>query len=121
MKFRPLNDGLVRYTDRLSEWLRPKFPGATKAEYGSWLYRATEADNCRQGVCDENTDRRLRVDRFAGRRRGDWSAQVIDSDRLVVVGRDGNIAYYGSKGPGGFKPQEVEKWLKEFRDSQPRD
>jgi len=33
-------------------------------------------------------------------------------DRLVVVGVDGKVAYYGSKGPGGFKPQEVEAWLK---------
>ncbi len=36
-------------------------------------------------------------------------------DRLVVVGVDGNVAYYGGKGPGGFKPQEVERWLEEFR------
>lgn len=35
-------------------------------------------------------------------------------DRMAVVGVDGKIAYYGGKGPGGFKPQEVEKWLKEF-------
>lgn len=35
-------------------------------------------------------------------------------DRLAVVGVDGKVAYYGGKGPGGFKPQEVEKWLKEF-------
>lgn len=42
-------------------------------------------------------------------------------DRLVVVGLDGNIAYYGSKGPGGFKPQEVEKWLQEFRGDQPQE
>ena len=34
-------------------------------------------------------------------------------DRLVVVGVDGKVAYYGSKGPSGFKPQEVEAWLKE--------
>ena len=40
-------------------------------------------------------------------------------DRLVVVGVDGNIAYYGSKGPSGFKPNEVEAWLKEFRGEQP--
>lgn len=40
-------------------------------------------------------------------------------DRLAVVGLDGKIAYYGSKGPGGFKPKEVEKWLEEFRGDQP--
>ena len=34
-------------------------------------------------------------------------------DRLAVVGLDGKIAYYGEKGPKGFKPTEVEKWLKE--------
>jgi len=33
-------------------------------------------------------------------------------DRMVVVGVDGRIAYYGRKGPGGFKPDEVEEWLK---------
>lgn len=32
-------------------------------------------------------------------------------DRLVIVGRDGRIAYYGGKGPRGFKPSEVEQWL----------
>jgi len=36
-------------------------------------------------------------------------------DRLVVVDVDGKVAYYGSKGPAGFKPLEVEKWLREFR------
>jgi hypothetical protein len=35
-------------------------------------------------------------------------------DRLVVVDVDGNVAYYGGKGPSGFKPQEVGKWLKKF-------
>ncbi len=34
-------------------------------------------------------------------------------ERLVVVGADGKIAYYGGPGPFGFKPAEVEKWLKE--------
>jgi len=34
-------------------------------------------------------------------------------DRMVVVGVDGKIAYYGQKGPHGFKPDEVEEWLKE--------
>jgi hypothetical protein len=36
-------------------------------------------------------------------------------ERLVVVGVDGTIAYYGGKGPSGFKIGELEKWLKEFR------
>lgn len=34
-------------------------------------------------------------------------------DRFAIVGVDGRIAYYGRKGPGGFKPGEVEEWLKE--------
>ena len=34
-------------------------------------------------------------------------------DRFVIVGMDGRIAYYGKPGPGGFKPNEVEEWLKE--------
>ena len=33
-------------------------------------------------------------------------------DRLYVVGIDGKIAYKGGPGPGGFKIQEVEAWLK---------
>lgn len=37
-------------------------------------------------------------------------------DRLTVVGVDGKIAYYGGKGPSGFKPNELEAWLKEFRE-----
>lgn len=33
-------------------------------------------------------------------------------DRFYVVGIDGKIAYKGEQGPGGFKPNEVEDWLK---------
>jgi hypothetical protein len=33
-------------------------------------------------------------------------------DRLYVVGTDGRIAFRGGPGPGGFKPAEVEAWLK---------
>lgn len=33
-------------------------------------------------------------------------------DRLYVVGKDGKIAYKGGPGPAGFKPAEVEEWLK---------
>lgn len=39
-------------------------------------------------------------------------------DRMAVVGVDGTIAYYGGEGPGGFKPGEVERWLKAFRGEQ---
>ena len=34
-------------------------------------------------------------------------------DRLYVVDAAGKIAYRGGPGPGGFKPNEVEEWLKE--------
>ena len=34
-------------------------------------------------------------------------------DRLVVVGVDGKIAYKSGPGPKGFRPEEVEQWLKE--------
>ena len=34
-------------------------------------------------------------------------------DRMYVIGIDGRIAYKGAQGPAGFKPGEVEKWLKE--------
>ena len=33
-------------------------------------------------------------------------------DRLYVVDRDGKIAYKGGPGPRGFKPADVETWLK---------
>lgn len=33
-------------------------------------------------------------------------------DRMYVVGKDGRIAYQGGPGPAGFKPAEVETWLK---------
>lgn len=33
-------------------------------------------------------------------------------DRIVIVGRDGAIAYKGGLGPAGFKPDELEDWLK---------
>ena len=33
-------------------------------------------------------------------------------ERLVIVGVDGKIAYYGGPGPFGFRPAEVEDWLK---------
>ncbi len=34
-------------------------------------------------------------------------------DRLYVVGADGRIAYKGGPGPGGFRPAEVEAWLRQ--------
>lgn len=34
-------------------------------------------------------------------------------DRFVIVGKDGRVAYIGGPGPSGFRPNEVEKWLKE--------
>jgi hypothetical protein len=34
-------------------------------------------------------------------------------DRFYVVDADGKIAYRGEQGPKGFKPAEVEKWLKQ--------
>ena len=30
-------------------------------------------------------------------------------DRLYLVGKDGNIAYHGGRGPFGFKPDELEE------------
>jgi hypothetical protein len=33
-------------------------------------------------------------------------------DRMYVVGTDGKIVYKGGPGPAGFKPAEVEAWLK---------
>jgi Iodothyronine deiodinase len=33
-------------------------------------------------------------------------------DRLYVIGADGKVAYKGAQGPSGFKPADVEEWLK---------
>ena len=33
-------------------------------------------------------------------------------DRMYVVGTDGKVAYQGGPGPRGFKPAEVEEWLR---------
>lgn len=33
-------------------------------------------------------------------------------DRLYIIGIDGKIAYQGGPGPGGFKVNDVENWLK---------
>ncbi len=33
-------------------------------------------------------------------------------DRMAIVGVDGRVAYIGGPGPGGFRPAEVEDWLK---------
>ena len=32
-------------------------------------------------------------------------------ERMFVVGRDGKVAYAGTQGPWGFKPEEVAHWL----------
>lgn len=32
-------------------------------------------------------------------------------ERLYVIGADGRIAYAGGRGPMGFKPQDVQRWL----------
>jgi hypothetical protein len=34
-------------------------------------------------------------------------------DRLYIVGVDGRIAYKAAPGPFGFKPPEIEAWLKD--------
>lgn len=34
-------------------------------------------------------------------------------DRLYLVGRDGRIAYTGGRGPGGFKPDELERAIQQ--------
>lgn len=34
-------------------------------------------------------------------------------DRLYIVGKDGKLAYVGGPGPGGFRVNQVEQWLKE--------
>jgi hypothetical protein len=33
-------------------------------------------------------------------------------DRLYLIGRDGNVAYHGGRGPFGFAPDELEAAIK---------
>lgn len=35
-------------------------------------------------------------------------------ERLAVVGKDGKIAYMGKQGPWGFKPDELDEFLKKL-------
>jgi hypothetical protein len=38
-------------------------------------------------------------------------------DRLYVVGQDGRIALAGARGPRGFRPQDVRKWLTAYKEA----
>jgi hypothetical protein len=40
-------------------------------------------------------------------------------DRFIIISSDGNIAYIGDQGPKGFKPNEVEDWLKQNTEPSP--
>lgn len=33
-------------------------------------------------------------------------------DRLYLIGKDGNVAYHGARGPFGFLPDDLEKAIK---------
>lgn len=33
-------------------------------------------------------------------------------ERLFIIDADGRVAYAGAQGPWGFKPDEVERWLR---------
>ena len=41
-------------------------------------------------------------------------------DRICVVDLDGKVAYYGRRGPHGFKPKDAEQALKKILDNQGR-
>jgi hypothetical protein len=38
-------------------------------------------------------------------------------DRFYIVDKEGKIVYKGARGPGGFKPPEMEKALKKLLES----
>ena len=44
----------------------------------------------------------------------DEANQAYDAwpDRLALVGRDGRLAYYGDRGPVGFRPDELEEAIR---------
>lgn len=73
----------------------------------TWEARARHAEICMESLrlstptVIDGEDNRVNI-AYAG-----WP------DRMYVVGIDGTIAYQGGPGPGGFKPQEVERWMKE--------
>jgi hypothetical protein len=72
----------------------------------SWEARAEHAEVCLESLklsvptVIDREDNRVNI-AYAG-----WP------DRMYVVGTDGKIAYKGKPGPAGFKPEEVEAWLK---------
>lgn len=72
----------------------------------SWAARAEHAEVCLESLklsvptVIDREDNRVNI-AYSG-----WP------DRMYVVGTDGKIAYQGKPGPAGFKPEEVEAWLK---------
>ena len=49
------------------------------------------------------------IDRMDDRVNKAYGAQP---DRLYLIGKDGNIAFAGDRGPMGFEPDELEKAIK---------
>jgi peroxiredoxin len=72
-----------------------------------WATRAKHAELCTTTLkltfpALIDNDRNEVRDAYAG-----WPS------RLMVVGTDGKVAYDGGRGPRGFQPEELAKWLKE--------
>lgn len=79
----------------------------TIAQTDDWAARAKHADLCTTTLkltflaLIDNEQNEVR-DAYAG-----WPS------RLTVVGMDGKIAYDGGRGPRGFRPDLLAKWLRE--------
>lgn len=67
------------------------------------------SERAQQCVATLNLSIPALVDRADNKVNHDYAAWP---DRMYVIGTDGRIAYKGGPGPGGFKPAEVEQWLK---------
>jgi hypothetical protein len=48
------------------------------------------------------------IDNETARQYGGWP------DRLYLIGRDGRVAFQGEEGPSGFKPEELERAIREY-------
>jgi hypothetical protein len=76
--------------------------------------RSEDAEKCRRTLNLSIPTLVDREDNAAGTAYAGWP------DRIVIVGRDGAIAYKSGPGPAGFKPGELEAWLAEYSEREGR-
>ena len=81
--------------------MKDRMPYVTEVDgIPSWVVEGNVIKTARGGCVIDKDDNKVNA-AYAG-----WP------DRMYVVAADGKIAYKGGPGPGGFKPAEVEAWLR---------